>query len=287
MSTANPLIERRAIRPCEFVVTAEMNAAYLEAEEDHDPRYLVGRCGRSPIVHPGLLLNHGNSTKSPNVATGPNEAALHTKDEAFFLNPAFVGTRLRVEWTPGDRWEKRGRIYTVTVARMCDEDGREILRRNLISTRTAKEQPIGGGPAPTLPTPAAAEAAPARDPSGLLGLYLERRPKAATLSGCASSPAGRRRTSTPGCPAPIASTTQNMGHFCELLIDAFGEAWRASGTLVLAFIRPIYAGDTITNRAVVTEQAQEGDVTRYTLRLTAENQQGTVVTAGGATALWR
>jgi acyl dehydratase len=283
----------RVLEPYEFVVSPAMNAAYLEAEEGHHLRYVRGVHGQPAIVHPGLLLNHSNSTRSPTYRVGAEEADLHAKDETRFINPAFVGKRLRVTWSPGDAFEKRGRIHSVTETMMVDEDGREILRRRLISTKASRAQPIGEAPGQPVARPVAAPT-PRSDLSSALELVLWGRPKAVTLermrlfSGWPKKNihTDEETARAAGCPAPIASATQNMGHLCELLLDNFGDRWFTSGTLNVTFVRPIYAGDTVISRALIAGSESEHGSDRYVLDLVTINQHGQVVTAGRGTALW-
>ena len=50
--------------PYKFRVTPEFNEQYLEAEEDHHPRYQRETEAGPTIVHPGLFINHSNVTRS-------------------------------------------------------------------------------------------------------------------------------------------------------------------------------------------------------------------------------
>src|SRR5688572_29324443 len=113
MTTSPPARELPVLEPYEFVAGVELNAHCLDAEQGHHLRYVAGRDGHPPIVHPGLILNHSNRTKSPTFSVGENEAGVHSRDETWFLNPAYVGSRLRVTFASEDRVEKRGRIYYV------------------------------------------------------------------------------------------------------------------------------------------------------------------------------
>jgi len=126
------------LEPFEFVVTPEYNQQYLYAVEDYHPRYLQETELGPPIVHPGLLLNQSNSTRSPSYYLPPGISSLHAGDEAEFINPGRVGKKFRVTWKIVDKYEKRGRQYRVTETLVVDEDGMEILRRKNFSTLTVK-----------------------------------------------------------------------------------------------------------------------------------------------------
>jgi acyl dehydratase len=279
------------LEPFEFVIDPAANAIYLEAEEDAHPRYIQGIGGAPPVVHPGALLNQSNITRSPTFRVGPDEAAVHTRDETAFLNPAYAGTRLRVSWTPAEGYEKRGRIYSVIDTLVEDENGRPILRRRATNIKSTAGQPIGQkseGLAGEQPRPVAPP-----DLDTPAGTVLHGRPKLVTLERMRLFSGWPRKNihtdeeaaRAAGCPAPIASATQNMGHLCELLLDHFGEEWLTNGTLSLTFVRPIYAGDTVRSHAVITDSAPQGDAVRHTLTVSAVNQDGQPVTVGRATAV--
>lgn len=118
----------------EFHVTPEFNQQYLEAVEDYHPRYLQETADEPPIVHPALLINHSNVTRSPSFYLPSGMAAVHAKEEVEYLNPGRVGKTFRVYWKVVDMYEKRGRQYQVKEALVTDEDGVEILRRKITST---------------------------------------------------------------------------------------------------------------------------------------------------------
>lgn len=120
--------------PFEFLVTPELNQQYLYAEEDFDSKYIQETESGPPMVHPALILNMSNTTRSPSFFLPPGVSALHARDEVFFYNPARVGKKLKVTWQVVETFEKRGRPYLLIEARIIDEDGVEIMRRLLHGT---------------------------------------------------------------------------------------------------------------------------------------------------------
>ena len=121
------------LEPLEFVVTPEFNKQFLDALEDHHPRYLQETKLGPPVVHPGLLVNYSNRTRSPSYYLEPGVATVHAKEEIEFINPARVGKKLTVSWKVSEKYEKRGRLYSVVDVLIKDEDGMEILKRKLTS----------------------------------------------------------------------------------------------------------------------------------------------------------
>ncbi len=120
--------------PYEFQVTPEFNQQYLDAVEDHHPRYLHETDDGPAIVHPSLLINHSNIPRTPSFNLPSGMAAVHTHEEIEFLNLGRVGKTFRVHWKVIDVYEKRGRRYQVKDVVVTDEDGMEILRRKMIDT---------------------------------------------------------------------------------------------------------------------------------------------------------
>ena len=131
---ANELKVGEEFEPHELCVTPELNQQCLYGVEDYHPRYLEETELGPPIVHPALLLNQSNATRSPSFSLPPAVAAVHTTEEVEFLNPGRVGKKFRVTWKVVDAYEKRGRPYQVKEALIVDEDGMEILRRRFADT---------------------------------------------------------------------------------------------------------------------------------------------------------
>jgi len=121
--------ERGELEPYLFQVSTELNEQYLYALQDYHPRYLEETGSGAPWVHPSLLLNQSNLTRSPSFGLKAGMAGVHAKEEVEFLNPAKVGKKFKVTWTVVEEYEKRDKLYTVIEALVVDEDGREILRR--------------------------------------------------------------------------------------------------------------------------------------------------------------
>lgn len=125
--------------PYSFRVTPELNEQYCFAEQDYDARYREETDAGPPLVHPALILNMSNRTRSPSFYMPEGTSVLHSKDVIEFVGPAFVGKELTVTWTVCERYDKRGREFMVTDCRVSDEDGREIIRRYSHSTHIKGE----------------------------------------------------------------------------------------------------------------------------------------------------
>lgn len=121
--------------PLDLVVTPEMNEQYLFAMQDYHPRYL----GPEAIVHPGLLLNMSNNTKSPSFKLPPGWAEIHASEQTEFFRPAKVGERIRIQWNVIQDEEKRGRPWHSVAIYLYNEAGEPVMARVMTNTFTWKE----------------------------------------------------------------------------------------------------------------------------------------------------
>lgn len=120
--------------PLEFLVTSDLNQQFLYAVEDFAPIYVEGCNGRPPVVHPVLLMHMSPRTRSPSYRQAPGMGSAFARDKSHYFNPGHVGSRFRVTWTVTNTYEQRGKIYQDYVALVQDQDGIDILRRELAST---------------------------------------------------------------------------------------------------------------------------------------------------------
>ena len=123
------LVAGEELAPFTFQVTEEFNENFLHSMEDFHPRYMEGHSDAAPIIHAGLLFNFSNLTRSPSFSLSAGVAAIHTHEEASFLQPAPVGSTLTVSWKIIDTYEKRERLYQVVEALITTETGSQVLRR--------------------------------------------------------------------------------------------------------------------------------------------------------------
>ena len=114
------------LEPLKFIPTAELNQQYLYGVEDYNPLYIEGD---HAYVHPSLLLNMSNFTRSPSYYLDPQFGAIHAAEETIFVHPATIGKTITVSWKVTDAYPKRGRPYQEIAVSVVDEDGQEILRR--------------------------------------------------------------------------------------------------------------------------------------------------------------
>ena len=118
----------------EIHVSEEMNRKYLEAVQDSSERYSEGTTKGGPWVHPSILLNQSNPTRSASHVLPQGMGHVHAKDEVTFVRPGRAGTTFRALWKVLERYTKRDRPYTVFECRVLDEEGEEVLTRRMTST---------------------------------------------------------------------------------------------------------------------------------------------------------
>jgi acyl dehydratase len=88
-----------------------------------------------------------------------------------------------------------------------------------------------------------------------------------------------------GLAAPIATGVMSSAYLSEMLTTAFGIDWLRSGSIDVKFIRPIYAGDTVTTRGRITGRSETSTGVRIALAIWCETQRGEAVTVGTASVV--
>ena len=88
-----------------------------------------------------------------------------------------------------------------------------------------------------------------------------------------------------GLPAPIATGVMSSAYLSEMLTKAFGVEWIRSGRMDVKFVRPIYAGDTVTARSRITGTTETSTGVRVALDIWCETQRGEPVTVGTASVV--
>ncbi len=116
--------------PSYFEVTPEYNEQYLYGVENYDRRYLEKTDLGEPLVHPGLILNQANLTRSPSFKTYSGIVSVHTRSEVEFFNPGRVGQKFKVFWEFSDMYKHNDKLYSIVSATVQDENGIMILRRH-------------------------------------------------------------------------------------------------------------------------------------------------------------
>jgi acyl dehydratase len=90
-----------------------------------------------------------------------------------------------------------------------------------------------------------------------------------------------------GFKAPLAQAMMSTAYVSELMTCLLGEGFVKGGTLSMAFIKPVFAGDRLTVHGVVKERREEAGVTRVVVEVWCQNQDGDKTAVGTASGVIR
>ena len=79
----------------------------------------------------------------------------------------------------------------------------------------------------------------------------------------------------------------STAYVSEMMTRLLGAGFVKGGTLSMAFIKPVYAGDRLTVHGVVKETRPEGAGTRVVVEVWCQNQHGEKTAVGTASGLDR
>jgi len=88
-----------------------------------------------------------------------------------------------------------------------------------------------------------------------------------------------------GFRTTLAQGMMSTAYVSEMMTKLLGAGFVEGGTMSMAFVKPVYAGDRLTVRGVVKEMRPEGAGTRVTVDVRVENQHGEPTAVGHATGL--
>lgn len=88
-----------------------------------------------------------------------------------------------------------------------------------------------------------------------------------------------------GFRAPLAQGMMSTAYVSEMMTGLLGAGFIEGGTMSMAFITPVYAGDRLTVHGVVKEIRSEGAATRVVVEVWCENQDGEKTAVGTASGL--
>ena len=88
-----------------------------------------------------------------------------------------------------------------------------------------------------------------------------------------------------GFRTTLAQGMMSTAYVSQMMIRLLGAGFVRGGTLSMAFLAPVHAGDRLTVHGVVREKRPEGAGTRVVVEVWCENQLGEKTAAGTATGL--
>lgn len=90
-----------------------------------------------------------------------------------------------------------------------------------------------------------------------------------------------------GFRTTLAQGMMSTAYVSEMMTRALGAGFVKGGTMSVAFVQPVYAGDRLTVRGVVKELRDEHGATRVSVDVWCENQHGQKTAVGTASGLAR
>ena len=88
-----------------------------------------------------------------------------------------------------------------------------------------------------------------------------------------------------GFQTTLAQGMMSTAYVSEMMTRLLGAGFVKGGTMSVAFVKPVYAGDRLTVRGVVKEMRPEGAATRVVVDVWCENQHGEKTAVGHASGL--
>jgi acyl dehydratase len=83
----------------------------------------------------------------------------------------------------------------------------------------------------------------------------------------------------------LAQGMMSTAYVSQLMVKLLGPGFARGGTLSMAFIKPVYAGDRLTVRGVVKDKQPDEGATRVLVEVSVENQHGEKTAVGHASGL--
>jgi acyl dehydratase len=83
----------------------------------------------------------------------------------------------------------------------------------------------------------------------------------------------------------LAQGMMSTAYVSQLMVKLLGPGFARGGTLSMAFVKPVYAGDRLTVHGVVKDRQPENGVTRVVVDVWVENQHGEKTAVGHASGL--
>ena len=83
----------------------------------------------------------------------------------------------------------------------------------------------------------------------------------------------------------LAQGMMSTAYASQLMVKLLGPGFARGGTMSMAFIKPVYAGDRLTVHGVIRDKRRDGSATRVVVEVWVENQHGEKTAIGHATGL--
>ncbi len=88
-----------------------------------------------------------------------------------------------------------------------------------------------------------------------------------------------------GFRACLAQGMMSTAYVSQLMVKLLGPGFATGGTMSMAFIKPVYAGDRLTVHGVIKDRPPDNGATRVVVDVWVENQHGEKTAVGHASGL--
>jgi acyl dehydratase len=85
-----------------------------------------------------------------------------------------------------------------------------------------------------------------------------------------------------GFRAPLVQAMMSTAYVSQMMVSFLGEGFVKGGRMSVAFIKPVYAGDTLTVHGSIKSRETEGQRTRVTVECWCQNAEGVKTMVGTA-----
>jgi acyl dehydratase len=90
-----------------------------------------------------------------------------------------------------------------------------------------------------------------------------------------------------GFRACLAQGMMSTAYVSQLMVKLLGPDFARGGTMSMAFVKPVYAGDRLTVHGIIKDKQPDQGATRVVVEVWVENQHGEKTAVGHATGLVR
>ena len=97
-----------------------------------------------------------------------------------------------------------------------------------------------------------------------------------------SDEAWARQKGFRGC---LAQGMMSTAYVSQLMVELLGPGFARGGTMSMAFVKPVYAGDRLSVHGIIKDKQPDNGATRVVVEVWVENQHGEKTAVGHATGL--
>ena len=83
----------------------------------------------------------------------------------------------------------------------------------------------------------------------------------------------------------LAQGMMSTAYVSQLMVQLLGPGFARGGTMSMAFIKPVYAGDRLTAHGIIKDKQSDSGATRVVVEVWVEKQHGEKTAVGHATGL--